>query len=50
MLCVAAFAFAQHDMKNMPGMQMDKSKSTPVKKQALNQNQNPQKNQLLKRI
>ena len=32
MLCSAAFAFAQHDMKNMPGMKMDKPKSKPVKK------------------
>ncbi len=34
-LCVAAFAFAQHDMKNMPGMKMDKPKSLPAKKQAI---------------
>jgi CopA family copper-resistance protein len=32
MLCSSAFAYAQHDMKDMPGMKMpDKAKSAPVK-------------------
>ncbi len=35
MLCSAVFAFAQHDMKNMPGMKMDKPKSVPAKKQEI---------------
>jgi len=38
MLCSTAFAFAQHDMKNMPGMKMDKPKSVPAKKQAIKSN------------
>jgi CopA family copper-resistance protein len=32
MFSSSIFSFAQHDMKNMPGMQMNKHKSTPVKK------------------
>ncbi len=33
MLCSSAFAYSQHDMKNMPGMKMpDKAKSAQVKK------------------
>ncbi len=35
MLCSSAFAFAQHDMKDMPGMKMtDKTKPAQVKKSA----------------
>jgi FtsP/CotA-like multicopper oxidase with cupredoxin domain len=32
MFCSSVFSFGQHDMKNMPGMKMNKQQSTPVKK------------------
>ena len=40
MLCTSALAFAQHDMKDMPGMNMDKSKTQHIKKPAVKNKQN----------